>query len=60
MLTQDVDPDRCCHTAGLRPLEEMLQAIETLPPIPSAGTAGAGEIPAGHPVDFIPYSELLA
>ena len=31
MLTQDVNPDRCCHTAGLRPLDEVLQTIDTWP-----------------------------
>jgi molybdopterin molybdotransferase len=31
MLTNDVNPDRCCHTAGLRPLEEVLAAVETWP-----------------------------
>src|ERR671919_484508 len=31
MLIQDVNPDRCCHTAGLRPLDEVLQVVDTWP-----------------------------
>src|SRR5687768_5161346 len=31
MTIHDVQPDRCCHTAGLQPLEEVLQTIEAWP-----------------------------
>ena len=31
MVLQEAHPDRCCHTAGLTPLEEVLQAIQTWP-----------------------------
>ena len=31
MLVQDTNPERCCHTAGLQPLEEVLETIKTWP-----------------------------